>query len=341
MRHAYGLMPGVLEEWHRQGLPLSVRTDEEVSQYFGFPARPHPLPIRIGPDPPIDARVIEETETYRIAIDGWGRRTKLMKAITTLPQVMEFPIREPADWEFYRDRLRPTPDRVGSNIADVAERNRREGHVNMFASVGFYWFPRDLVGDETLGIWYYEHPDLVHEMNDTWCTLIEQALTSVLERTPLDAIHLAEDMAYRNASMIGPHTFDEFLEPYYLRIKSIIDRYEVPVFSVDTDGCLNELIHWFSACGVNIIGPNEVQAGNDVVAYRRVFGRTMAFDGGLDKRELIYGRDRIDAMLENTIPFLKETGGGWVICLDHRVIPGTPLADFEYYLRRARELARM
>jgi hypothetical protein len=44
-------------------------------------------------------------------------------------------------------------------------------------------------------------------------------------------------------------------------------------------------------------------------------------------------------MLERTIPFMKETGGGWTICLDHRVLAGTPLADFQYYLDRARRLA--
>lgn len=114
----------------------------------------------------------------------------------------------------------------------------------------------------------------------------------------------------------------------------------MPVFSVDTDGCTRELNHWFAGCGVNFIGPNEVQAGNDITEYRRIFARRLALDGGLDKRVLLDGRQAIDRMLEETIPFMKETGGGWLICLDHRVLRGTALADFQHYVDRARELAR-
>ena len=111
-------------------------------------------------------------------------------------------------------------------------------------------------------------------------------------------------------------------------------------FSVDTDGRTDELTGWFSECGVNLIGPNEVQAGNDIRAYRRRFGRTMAYDGGLDKLTLTKGRDAIDAMLEDYIPFMKQTGGGWIVCVDHRVVQGTPLSDFQYYVDRVREMVR-
>jgi hypothetical protein len=45
-------------------------------------------------------------------------------------------------------------------------------------------------------------------------------------------------------------------------------------------------------------------------------------------------------MLEKAIPFMKETGGGWIVCLDHRVVNGTPLADFQYYVERVRELSK-
>ncbi len=52
------------------------------------------------------------------------------------------------------------------------------------------------------------------------------------------------------------------------------------------------------------------------------------------------GRGAIDEMLERTIPFMKETGGGWTVCLDHRVVEGTKLADFQYYVDRVREMIK-
>jgi hypothetical protein len=43
-------------------------------------------------------------------------------------------------------------------------------------------------------------------------------------------------------------------------------------------------------------------------------------------------------MLEKTVRPMMYSGGGWVVSLDHRVVPGTDLADFRYYLDRVRKL---
>ena len=339
MRHAYGLMPGVLEDWYEEGLPRSVKTRQDEYEYFGFSPRPKGLPLRVLFDPPFETGVLEETEEYRIEIDALGRKTQVLKKYSTLSRAMEFPVKDFATWEDYKRRLLFHPDRVGAELEATAQENLAAGLPNGYGSMGFYWFPRDLMGDEALCIAYYEQPDLVADICETWCSLIEQVLRTALERVQLDMIHFGEDMAYRNASMVSPAIFDRFIRPYYERIRAIVQQYEVPIFSVDTDGCLQELAHWFADCGVNFIGPNEVQAGNDIREYRQIFGPRMAFDGGLDKRVLLEGGEAIDAMLESTIPCMKETGGGWMICLDHRVLKGTRLADFQHYLNRARELA--
>ena len=337
-RHAYGLMPGVLEEWHRQGLPVSVQTHADIADYFGFPAKGEPLPINIGPVPAFQERILDETDEYRVAIDGWGRKTKIMKGVTTIALGKEFPVFDWESWKPYKSRLGFSIERIGEKLEHVARRNLTAGCLNTFGAMGFYWFARDLMGDEGLAVAYYEQSDLVREMNETWCSLMERILEEVTGRISLDVIHLNEDMAYKNASMIGKELFDGFMSPYYHRLRRIVEKHGVPIFSVDSDGCLSELAHWFGDCGVNLIGPNEVQAGNDILAYRRIFGDAMAFDGGIDKRVLTLGRDAIDEMLEATVPDMMASGGGWIVSLDHRVVPGTNLADFTYYLDRVREM---
>ena len=52
-RHAYGLMPGVLDDWHAQGLPPSVETEKDIYEHFGFPTRPRRLPLNVGFLPPL------------------------------------------------------------------------------------------------------------------------------------------------------------------------------------------------------------------------------------------------------------------------------------------------
>ena len=305
-RHAYGVMPGVIEDWHTEGLTSSVQTDADVFEYFGFPAWAPHLPLSMAFDPPFETRVIEETDEYRIAIDVMGRKTKVVKEYAHLSIAMEFPVKDMQTWQDYKRRLRFHPGRVGSGLEEAVARNAAAGNLNMCGNMGFYWFPRDLMGDENLCIAYYEQPELVRDITDTWCSLIENILITALRRAPLDAIFFGEDMAYKNASLISKPIFDQFIKPYYLRISSILERFGVPILWVDSDGRVDELTEWFMECGVNVMGPNEVQAGNDVRAYRQRFGNRMAYDGGLDKRVLTQGRDAIDAMLGSTIPYMKE-----------------------------------
>ncbi|MBT3273064.1 MAG: hypothetical protein HN368_07930, partial [Spirochaetales bacterium] len=307
-RHAYGLMPGVLEEWRAQGLPAEIGEDD-IREYFGFPPHPGQLPIDSGPFPAFEERIVEETPEYRIALDKWGRRTKMMKGVTTLALAKEFPVKDWDSWLPYKERLAFSADRIGPELDAAMAENADSGNINAFYAMGFYWFPRDLMSDEELAVSYYTQPDLIHDINETWCTLIEQLLNAALSTQSLDMLHLNEDMAYKNASMIGKPIFDEFMAPYYQRMKGIIENHKIPVFSVDSDGCLNELIYWFKECGVNLIGPNEVQAGNKIASYRAALGRGMAFDGGIDKRELVKGKAAIDNMLEKIIQPIMSSGG--------------------------------
>ena len=338
IRHAYGLMPGVLDEWRSQGLPPTVESDSELNTYFGFPPAPEPLPIDLGPRPPFEEQVIEETCEYRVAIDRWGRKTRIMKGVTTLAQGKEWPVTDRETWRSYEERLRFAADRIGVGLEQAAEKNKASGRLNAFSAYGFYWLPRDLMGDEELAVSYYQDPGLVHSINGAWCSLIERVLAEVLGRIELDVIQFAEDMAYKNASMIGKHIFDEFMGPYYRRIRGIVERHGIPVFGVDTDGNTNELCGWFADLGVNLIGPNEVRAANDITEYRKRFGKTLAYFGGIDKLVLPMGGAAIDAMLDRIVPPMMESGGGWVVSLDHRVVPGTRLSDFRYYLERVRDL---
>jgi hypothetical protein len=339
-RLAYGLMPGLLEEWHKQGLPSSVKSDADVREYFGFPAQDSCLPLNLLFDPPFEHAVLEETAEYKIERDWMGRRTKLIKAAASIPLPMDFPVRDMDSWLGYKSRLVYSEKRMGSFLEETARRNIETGRVNKFGAMGFFWFPRDLMGDENLCAAYYEDPGLVQDILETWGSLLERVLTETLRRVKIDIVHLGEDMAYKTSSMIGKDIFDRFMRPHYQRIHNILREFDAPVFSVDSDGCLRELAHWFSGCGVNYIGPNEVGAGNDITEYRKIFGKRMAYDGGLEKQTLRKTRKDIDEMLEKTIPFMKATGGGWSVCLDHRVLEGTPLENFQYFVSRTREMVK-
>jgi hypothetical protein len=58
---------------------------------------------------------------------------------------------------------------------------------------------------------------------------------------------------------------------------------------------------WIEA-GFNFSFPVEVAARNDVVAYRRQYGRTMAYEGCIDKRALAAGGETMRAEVMRVVP---------------------------------------
>ncbi|MDA0989318.1 MAG: hypothetical protein O3A51_01025 [Verrucomicrobia bacterium] len=337
-RDAYGLMPGVLESWHQEGLPRTI-DDSAVNRYFGLPDPPPRLPLDFGFRPRFEERIIEETAEHRITLDRMGRRSKLLKGVATLPLPLDFPVSDWRTWRDYKRRLEFSVDRVGVNLERTAAENRARGALNRVGMMGFYWFPRDLMGDEGLCMAYFEQPDLVTDICDTWCTLIEHVLGAALEHVQIDCIHFGEDMAYRNGPMVGPNIFDGFIAPYYERINQLRTRHRVPIFSVDTDGRIDMLAKWFQRVGVNLIGPCEVQAGNELLSLRQELGNDMILEGGLDKRVLLEGPRAITSMLARVVPPMKSSGK-WIASLDHRVLAGTTLNSYTVYVNTLRDLMR-
>jgi uroporphyrinogen decarboxylase len=350
LRHSYGLMPGTLARWHHEGLP--ARIDEaDIWDYFGFWRPPPGLPIDFGPHPRIVPETLEETSEHVVIRDAWGTVRKRKKGVTTLALPIRFPIQDEADWARYRHRLQYVPERFAEDWLDHYEALQTGGQPVRVSFRGFYWLPRDLMGDQGLCLSYYTQAGLVHDILQTYADMLYAASERLLTRGTVDELHMAEDMCYKNAMMISPQTFREFMMPHYQRLIGLYRAHGTTLFSVDTDGYLGQLIPLLLEAGVNVVMPCEVQAGNDIVQMRVTYGEKMAFVAGLDKRALadsptslvpgVQGANltpeaAIDAELAYRLPPILEQGG-YLGGLDHRVLPDTSLKSFTYYVRQARD----
>lgn len=358
--HAYGLMPGTIERWHAEGLPEAVTVqgaygDEKLRDYFGFGPRRPGLPVNFGLYPGFDPATLEETEDLLVIRDGMGVVRKMKKGVTSLAIPVAFPIQNPEDFADYRRRLRFDERRFGEGWLARYEEMRRNGWPVVASWMGFYWFPRDLMGDEGLCVAYYEWPEALHDFLQTYADLIYEVSERLLEKVQVDVMHMGEDMCYRNGMMISPATFRAFLMPHYKRLIDLYRDHGTRLFSVDTDGNVGELLPLLVEAGIHVCLPMEVRAGNDVVAYRKAYGRRMAFSRGLNKLALadrpvsltpgtegmeMSPREAIDLELDYRLRPMIETGG-YAAGLDHRVVPDTSLDSFTYYVRRVREMLGM
>jgi hypothetical protein len=73
-----------------------------------------------------------------------------------------------------------------------------------------------------------------------------------------------------------------------------------------------------------------VAAGNDLPAFRRRFGREMAYRGGVDKRAMAKGGRFIEEEIARLRPVID--GGGYIPGCDHGVPADVAWPDFVRYV---------
>jgi uroporphyrinogen-III decarboxylase len=100
---------------------------------------------------------------------------------------------------------------------------------------------------------------------------------------------------------------------------------------VDSDGHVGELLPIWIEAGINVCDPMEVAAGNDLVQYRRRYGKNMAFNGGVDKRLIAKGGRAIEGEIERLMPVIRS--GGYIPGCDHGVPPDVSWPNFVYYTK--------
>ena len=178
----------------------------------------------------------------------------------------------------------------------------------MVAIPGLYWRTRDWVGFENLSTMFYDDPKLVHDMMEHNTVFIIDVLKRGICDGMIDCVTLNEDMAYKHASMISPAMFKEFMLPRYKRIIRELKSCGLPVFLVDSDGHISELLPFWIEAGADGCWPIEIAADNDPVEYRRRFGNSISMWGGIDKRE-IRTKDRVYREIMKKATWLIEQGG--------------------------------
>ena len=123
--------------------------------------------------------------------------------------------------------------------------------------------------------------------------------------------------------------------PCYDRIAAFARAHGVRLISVDTDGDCSELVPLMMRHGVNVFFPFEVQAGNDILTYRKQYP-TLGIMCGLDKRALAGTRADIDREVERARAMIQQ--GRYVPGFDHLIPPDVGWENFQYAATRLRQV---
>jgi len=327
--------PETAERWRREGgydpQTTDFGCDRWVIEYQWF-----------FPHPPFERQVLAEDYEYVTYVDPQGIVLKEFKnnPLSSMPQFIRFPVETHQDFrKFWRERMRPNIDeRIGQDWRRELGRHRDRDYLLVVLADrwgGFFGPLRNLVGVETLCTLFYDDPALVEDMMDADADFLIAMLGQILEATDIDVFGFWEDMAYKAGPLISPAMVRKYMLPRYRRVVDFGRRHGVHLFCLDTDGRMNSLIPVFMDAGIDILYPFEVQAGMDVAAIRRKYGRDLRIWGGVDKRQLTCGFAEIDAEIHRHRELIAE--GGFVPMLDHSAPPDIPYANYCYFMEQLKK----
>ncbi len=332
-----GYWPETITLWYGEGLAEGANPWEAVgiTHYY----RPPNFQFQAALLPAFEYKVLEEDETSRIVQTNQGIICRESKIGSRLPQFIKHPVANRDDFEVIKERLDPKrPERYPESWNRWVAEAPDFPHIICLGGSenGFFGWLRELMGLEGLLMAYVERPELVHEICRYHVKFLKELYERALREVKFDFVFMWEDMCYKNGPIISPDFFRTFMMPYYKELVDFYRQMGVRWILVDSDGNVSKLLPLFLEAGVDGLMPFEVAAGMDVRQVRTEFP-TLRMIGGIDKREIAKGREAIDRELEQKLPEMFRSGG-YIAGIDHHVPPEVSYDDFQYYLRRCREI---
>lgn len=341
----------VVPHWTWGGWP------ETIERWMGEGYRPEVDDVRQGaspvhwighwffPHPPFEHQVLEEDEKHVLYVNHEGilMRERKDNPHSSMPQFVKFPVTNREEFRaFWAERMRPDPaQRIGPEW-QATLRHLRESEIPIVIISdrwgGFFGPIRNLVGVEALCMLFYDDPAFIEEMMDADADFIIAMMDRILGEGPIDAFAFWEDMAFKTGPLLTPGLARKFMLPRYRRVVDFLRSRGVEWIGVDSDGQIGSLIPTWIDAGLNFVYPFEVQAGMDVLAVRKQYGRDLRLIGGVDKRSLTGGPPAIETELARVRPLIDD--GGYIPMLDHSCPPDISWDNYRYYMRRLRQVCR-
>jgi hypothetical protein len=210
------------------------------------------------------------------------------------------------------------------------------GDVGWFTMLGFFWWPRVLLGIEGHLYALADNHELIHAINTDLAAWMLRTVDDLLPHAKPDFMTFAEDLSYNHGPMLSQRSFDALLLPYYRQVVPALRERGIRVL-VDSDGDVTRCLPWFEKAGIEGILPLERQAGVDIDKLQAAHPRTL-FVGHFDKMTMPHGEAAMRTEFERLLPAMRR--GRFIPSVDHQTPPGVSLAQYRSYLQLLAEYAR-
>ena len=315
-----------------------ITNNGQANRAFNFDPMPS-VGGNVWLHPGFEQKVIEETETHRIIQNNEGLIAEVPRdAHSTIPHFTESKITTPEDWKKVKEeRFRLDDPAREINVPALKEHHPPNRDyplgVNCGSMIGRI---RNLLTLEGLTYAVFDYPEMVEDMVETCCLLVERALDQLLPHFDFDFAGGWEDISCNNGPLISMDFFENVIVPRYKRIGAKLAANDVDIWYTDSDGDIRAMIPGFLEAGLNTMFPWEVNGCGHPGPVLDEYGEQLRIMGGVDKRQLAAGKDAIREYLESLAPYIER--GGFIPHCDHRCPPDVDEDDYLYYLDLKEEM---
>lgn len=283
--------------------------------------------------PLFERKVISDSETSKIIINHDGLLAEIPKdGHDTIPHFIKPSIITPEDWKKCKaERFRrDDPERnVDIETLKSIHPPTRDYPLGVWCG-SMIGKIRDMLTFEGLAYATYDYPDMVEDMVETCCLLVEDFLDQVLDQIDFDFAAGWEDICFKNGPIVSVDFFKNIVVPRYKRIHKKLEAAGIDIWYVDCDGDVRPILPLLLECGINCLIPYEVNCCCHPAELLNTYGKDLRIMGGFDKMALGRGQKAIKTYAESLIPIVER--GGYVPFCDHRCPPNVKEDDYLYYL---------
>lgn len=240
--------------------------------------------------------------------DQWG----VIRAFgpESSPYPVEPPIKRPEDLRDYKPPDPNAPDALG-HLPEVVQRYKGKRPIVWIGRDAFF-NPAHLRGMENFLMDFILNPQLAHDLIDM-CLAYDIALTRRAIRAGADIVVFGDDYADKNAPLMSPKHFAEFIQPGLK--KSVAAAKEEGAYVIKhTDGNIMPIIEMILDTGIDALNPIEPAAGMDIGYVKRKYGHRVCIVGNIDCGELL-SRRPVGEVIAAVKRCIAEAGpgGGYMI----------------------------
>ena len=310
----------------------NISSNEGADIFFNFDVIKY-IEGLVWMNPPFEEKVIEESETKKIIINPEGLLAEVPKdSHDTIPHYIKPSIRTPDDWKkckaerFRRDDSSRKVDIDALKKQHPPSRDYPLG-VHCGSMIGKI---RDMLTFEGLAYATYDYPDMVEDMVETCCVLVEDFLDQVLGQIDFDFASAWEDICFKSGPIVSVDFFRNVVVPRYKRISKKLHTAGIDLWYTDCDGDVRPILPLLLEGGINCLFPYEVNSCTHPAELLNEYGGQLRIMGGFDKMALGEGPEAIKKYMESLVPLVER--GGYIPFCDHRCPPNVKCEDYLYYL---------